>query len=107
MNNEVLHIYLRVSTHTQLTDGTGLESQKESGERLSNQLGFTPRIWNEGDASSSKDDLENRPVILELLDSIERGEVKHLYVFNPDRLFKTGIIMVIFGLITNLFKILN
>lgn len=86
MNNEVLHIYLRVSTHTQLTDGTGLESQKESGERLSNQLGFTPRIWNEGDASSSKDDLENRPVILELLDSIERGEVKHLYVFNPDRL---------------------
>ena len=85
MDNE-LHIYVRVSSHTQLSDGFGLETQRESGDKLSKQLGLKPILWDEGDASSSKDDLDNRPVIVELLDTIERGEVKHLYVFNTDRL---------------------
>jgi DNA invertase Pin-like site-specific DNA recombinase len=85
MENE-LHIYLRVSSHTQLSDGFGIETQRDSGETLSKGLRLKPIIWNEGDASSSKDDLDNRPVIVELLDAIDRGEVKHLYVFNTDRL---------------------
>jgi site-specific DNA recombinase len=81
-----LHIYLRVSTETQSSDGFGLDIQREWGLELSNQLKFEPIIWDEGSASSSNDSLDKRPVILDLLDNIERGDVKHLYVFNTDRL---------------------
>ncbi len=81
-----LHIYLRVSTETQSVDGFGLETQEEYGRDVSRKLGLEPMIWNEGSASSSNDNLDKRPVLLDLLDHIEKGEVKHLYVFNTDRL---------------------
>lgn len=84
--DKTLHIYLRVSSHTQLSDGFGIQTQRESGEKLSSSLGLEPLIWNEGDASSFSDELDNRPVIVDLLDAVDRGEVKHLYVFNTDRL---------------------
>jgi hypothetical protein len=47
MDNE-LHIYVRVSSHTQLSDGFGLETQRESGDKLSKQLGLKPILWDEG-----------------------------------------------------------
>jgi len=81
-----LHIYLRVSTETQSSDGFGLDVQKDWGMELSNQLKMEPIFWNEGSASSSNDSLDKRPVIVDLLDHIERGEIRHLYVFNTDRL---------------------
>jgi len=83
---EVLHIYTRVSTSTQEEDGTSLDTQKEIGIRRSKELGFDHKLWNEGGQSSSKDDLENRPVLVELLSEITEGRVKHLFVFNTDRL---------------------
>jgi len=91
-----LHIYLRVSTETQSADGFGLEIQEEWGREVSNQLGLEPMIWDEGSASSSNDNLDKRPVILDLLDHIEKGEVKHLYVYNTDRLSRN---VQTFGLI--------
>ena len=79
---ETLHIYLRVSSETQSADGFGLVVQKEWGENLSGILGFTPKIHDEGAASSSNDSLEKRPVLLSLLDQMDREEIKHLYVYN-------------------------
>ena len=49
-------------------------------------MGFEPRLWNEGGQSSSFDDLKNRPVLVSLLTLIESGTVKHLFVYNTDRL---------------------
>ena len=83
---ETLHIYTRVSTTAQEEGGTSLETQKELGIKRAKSLGFKHRVWNEGGQSSSHDDLENRPVLVELLSLIDEGEVKHLYVFNTDRL---------------------
>ena len=45
-----------------------------------------PKVWNEGGQSSKHDDLANRPVLASLLTEIEQGKVKHLWVFNTDRL---------------------
>ncbi len=83
---ETLHIYTRVSTGVQEEKGTSLSSQKEGGISYSEKHGFKHKVWNEGSQSSSKDDLENRPVLTQLLLEVDEGNIKHIYVYNPDRL---------------------
>jgi len=83
---ETLHIYTRVSTGVQEEKGTSLSSQKEGGISYSKKHGFKYKIWNEGSQSSSKDDLENRQVLTKLLQEVDEGNIKHIYVYNPDRL---------------------
>lgn len=82
---EILHIYKRVSSSIQV-DGTSLKTQEEIGIKLANQLGMDYRIHDEGGKSSAKEDLTNRPVMLNLLMLMDKGVVKHLYVYNTDRL---------------------
>ena len=82
---ETLHIYTRVSQRSQ-EEGSSLESQKELGIQKSKDLGMKHKLWNEGAKSSHHEDLMNRPKIVELLQDIENGKVKHLFVYNNDRL---------------------
>ncbi len=51
--SEKLHIYIRVSSDSQLEDGFGLQNQKEYGMKVSQRLGMEPIIHNEGSKSSS------------------------------------------------------
>ena len=83
---DTLHIYCRVSTKEQSESGTSLESQRTLGIKLSETLGIKHKVWDEGGQSSSKDDLDNRPKLVELLSLIDEGKVGKLYVFNTDRL---------------------
>ena len=83
---EILHIYTRVSTRVQDDEGTSLATQKELGIAKSKELGMNHKVWNEGAASSHHEDLVNRPILVQLLSEIENGAVKHLFVFNNDRL---------------------
>ena len=83
---ETLHIYTRVSTTVQEDDGTSLDTQKQLGIERSKKMGMNYKVWNEGSQSSSKDNLSNRPVLTELLQGVEDGDVYHLYVWNTDRL---------------------
>ena len=86
MGKEILHIYTRVSTGIQEEEGTSLDTQLEEGIKRSDKLGMKYQLWNEGGQSGSKDDLGNRPKLLEILSQIELGVIKHLYVWNTDRL---------------------
>jgi DNA invertase Pin-like site-specific DNA recombinase/DNA-binding transcriptional ArsR family regulator len=88
---ETLHIYTRVSTKIQDEDGTSLDTQKDFGVEKSKDLGMKSTIWNEGAKSSHNEDLENRPVLMQLLSEVENGVVKHLWVFNNDRLSRNEI----------------
>lgn len=88
---QTLHIYTRVSTTNQEDEGTSLETQKELGIKKSLELGMDYQIWDEGGQSSSKDDLSNRPVLSDLLIKIDKGVVKHLYVWNVDRLSRNQV----------------
>jgi len=81
----VLHIYKRVSSGIQ-EKGNSLEEQEQDGIKLSKQLGLKHHIWNEGSVTSKLDTLHNRPQILRLLEMIDEGKVKHLYVISLDRL---------------------
>ena len=87
---ETLHIYSRVSTRVQ-EDGTSLSTQQELGKERAKQLGMKAKIWNEGSASSNYEDLANRPKLLELLSEVGKGNVKHLFVFNNDRLSRNEV----------------
>ena len=75
---ETLHIYSRVSSVQQKEESFSLDSQKESGIRRAKQLGMDYKIWDEGAQSSFGDDLENRPVLMNLLTEIEEGRTKHV-----------------------------
>jgi len=87
---ETLHIYCRVSTRVQ-EDGTSLDMQKDLGRQKAKQLGMKAKVWNEGAASSHHEDLANRPKLMELMNGVENGSVKHLFVFNNDRLSRNEI----------------
>ncbi len=52
---------------------------------------MTHKVWNEGAASSHHEDLLNRPVLSQLLGEIESDSIKHLFVFNNDRLSRNDI----------------
>jgi len=88
MEND-LHIYIRVSTKEQKENNTSLETQRTIGEKLSKSLGIKFKVWDEGSQSSFKDDLDNRPILLELLTNVDKGKVKKLYVWNTDRLSRS------------------
>ena len=86
IKTEKLHIYIRVSSDTQLEDGFGLQNQKEYGMKVSEKLGMEPIIHNEGSKSSSSENIEERPILNELMFLINEQSVKNLWVFNNDRL---------------------
>ena len=83
---DTLHVYARVSSSAQEEDGTSLDTQKELGVARAKALGMKAKVWNEGGQSSKGDDLLNRPELATILTKIEKGEIKHLWVFNTDRL---------------------
>ena len=91
MSNDILHIYLRVSTTNQFEDGFGLESQLEEGKKVGKSLGLEIVEWNEEDASSSSEEITDRPILTQLMDLVEKGEVKNIYSFNFDRLSRNRI----------------
>lgn len=90
-SRETLHIYTRVSTDAQEEKGTSLETQKSLGIEKANQLKMNYKIWNEGGESSSFEHFINRPELRGLLHAISAGEVKHLWVYNNDRLSRNEI----------------
>jgi DNA invertase Pin-like site-specific DNA recombinase len=83
---DTLHIYTRVSSSIQETDGTSLESQKDLGIQKSKELGMKHKVWNEGAKSSHGEDITSRVQLVALLSAIENDDVKHLWVYNNDRL---------------------
>ena len=56
------------------------------GLEMSKKLGLKPIIFNEGSQSSFQIELEERIILVELLDEITKGNIKNIWVFNPDRL---------------------
>lgn len=91
MKHQTLHIYTRVSTQTQQDKGTSLDSQKALGIKKAQELGLDYKIWNEGGASSNYEDFKNRPVLCDLIEEIEHGNIQYLWVYNNDRLSRNEI----------------
>ncbi len=86
MSSKKIGILLRVSSEIQQTDGGGLEVQKKMGLEMSKKLGLTPVVFDEGSQSSFQVELEERIVLVELLDEISKGNIQNIWVYNTDRL---------------------
>jgi len=81
-----LHIYTRISSASQ-KDGASIETQLEEGIKKQKSLGLEYyQHWDEEVASSHRETLENRPVMRELMVSIDEGKVQHLYALDNTRL---------------------
>ena len=86
---QILHIYARVSTDAQESDGTSLQSQKQLGKLKAKELKMTPKIWLEGAKSSNHEEVSKREVLSSLITAIDDGTVKHLYVTEQSRIGRT------------------
>ena len=94
--SEVLHIYTRVSTLVQADEGMSLDIQREIGIQRANQLGLEPKVWNEGGKSSNHEEIDKRPILSQLLAEIQKGAVKHLFVYDQSRLSRNDYVSSIF-----------
>ena len=83
---------MRVSTESQVTDGFGIENQRELGLSVSERLGLEPVIYDEGSSSSHLETIDHRPKLTELLLRIEEGLVQNLWVYQMDRLSRNDVV---------------
>lgn len=94
--SEVLHIYTRVSTLVQADEGMSLDIQRDIGMERASQLGFEAKLWNEGGKSSNHEEIDKRPILSQLLAEIQKGAVKHLFVYDQSRLSRNDYVSSIF-----------
>lgn len=83
--DHVIHVYTRISS-LQQEGNTSLEQQRDAGQYIADRLGMKTKLWNEGVASSYGDDIEDRPVLAEMMSQVQEGQIKHLFVEYTDRL---------------------
>ena len=83
---DTLYCYARVSTSAQESDGTSLTTQVELARAKATDMGFDLKVFDEGAQSSSEDNISSRPKLIALLEEVDAGRCKHLFVYNPDRL---------------------
>jgi site-specific DNA recombinase len=84
-SENTLYIYCRVSTSGQEKDGSSLDVQKERGIQLSKKLNISPVVIQE-QGSGMKPYLEVRPQFSELMDGIEDGYIKNIWIDEDTRL---------------------
>ncbi len=73
-----------------------LDIQRDIGIQRAKQLGFEPKLWNEGGKSSNHEEIDKRPILSQLLAEIQRGAVKHLFVYDQSRLSRNDYVSSIF-----------
>ncbi len=84
---EKIGLLYRVSSQSQETEGGGLELQQRLGKKISKQLGLQYVEFNEGVQSSYLVEINQRPVLVELLNEISKvNGIRKVWVFNTDRL---------------------
>lgn len=82
---KTIYIYCRVSTTGQKEDGSSLDVQKERGIKLSKKLNLSPVVIQE-QGSGLKPYIEVRPKFSDLMDGIDDGRVKNVWIDEDTRL---------------------
>jgi len=90
MSKETLFSYVRVSSQEQDLDGNSLTVQSDWGNRVAKKLDMKSDVttYAEGVRSSTT---QFRPKLEKLEDDIRKGIVKHLWVLDVSRIFRSGV----------------
>ena len=92
--NETLYLYCRVSTSGQEKDGSSLDVQKDRGIKLSKELNLSPIVIQEQGSGmkpyiphkDEKGKKHGRVLFTELMDGLEDGFVKNVWIDEETRL---------------------
>ena len=76
--DKTLHIYQRVSTEIQKTDGGSLDTQLKNGIKTAEKLKYNYMVWDEGAKSGSRNQ-EDRNVFNMMMLEVKQGNIKHIY----------------------------
>lgn len=87
-------IYIRVSTDQQVKEGYSLEAQEKEGIRICQQNKWQHEVFREAGRSADKENIENRPVLANILDLAEEGKINYCFVTELDRLSRNPVTMV-------------
>ena len=87
---KTFYIYCRVSTTGQDKDGYSLDVQEGRGIKLSKQLNLKPIVIKE-QGSGMKSYLEVRPLFSELMDGINDGYIKNVWIDDDTRLTRNDV----------------
>ena len=79
----VMAAYLRVSTRQQQFV---IDAQIKEAQKRAETEGLKLELFIEGVASANHADLNDRPELRKLLAKVEAGEIKNVWVQDPDRL---------------------
>jgi len=85
LKNKDLHIYCRVSTSGQEESGSSLDVQEQRGRKLSEKLDLKPIVIKE-QGSGMKPYDPTRPLFSKLMEDIEDGLVKNVWIDDETRL---------------------
>ncbi|MDA9614434.1 recombinase family protein [Pseudomonadota bacterium] len=85
--SKTLFCYLRVSTQQQVVEGNSIDNQFHSGLRVSEMLGKTLCVLNEGGTSSVDRDSKTKFFLLQNL--IQQKKLKHLWYYSRSRWSRT------------------
>lgn len=99
MTMDTLYLYTRVSTHQQV-DKFSLSVQRDEGIKKAKSLKMNYEVFIEPGKSASHEDLENRPELKKLMDLVEKGITKHIFVIDDSRLSRN---MITYFQIQNIF----
>ena len=84
-------VLIRVSSEMQANDGDSLDMQRSLADEYAKENGG--EIYNyymEEGLSASKTRIENRPMLLKLMDDIELGKVNHVIAYKRDRIMRNA-----------------
>lgn len=98
----ILYCYIRVSSDEQKLKDYSPALQKSLGIKKAKELNFDYEILEEGAASASKTDFENRPVFARLIQLVKDGIARHIFVFDQSRLSRNIITKAV--IVTNFTK---
>ena len=86
-------IYTRVSSEKQVKEGFSLEAQEKEGIRICKQNNWEYEVFVEAGKSACRESLEERPVLMSILDLIEDGKFGCCFVTELDRLSRNPVSM--------------
>ncbi|MBT7241904.1 MAG: recombinase family protein, partial [Flavobacteriaceae bacterium] len=90
----MLGIYTRLSKEDE--ESNSISNQSREGFSFATKNNFDYKVYDEGEGISGTLDIENRPVLTNLITDVNNGTVKQIWMRNQNRLDRNSLTFFIF-----------